>query len=81
MKATEQCFHAVLFTIFAVLGGSNFSLLMKPWCMCDHSNESRTVLLCDTVYSVVQGDCKWVGGSNFFRMSMKPNLRALKGKI
>jgi len=54
MKATEQYFHVVLFTMLykVVLIYECVDKMLK----CDHSNESYwAVLSCGTVYYAVQG--------------------------
>ena len=57
VKATEQCFHAVLFIMLykVVLTFETVDEIVK----CDHSNESYSaVLSCGTVYYAVQiGSC------------------------
>ena len=58
MKATEQCFPAVLFIMLykTVLTFESLDEILE----CYHSSESyRAVLSCGTVYYAVQG------GSNF----------------
>ena len=53
MKATEQCFRAVLFIMLyeMIVTFESVDEILK----CDHSNESyRAVLSCDTVYYAVQ---------------------------
>ena len=58
MKATEQYFHVVLFTMLykVVLTFESVDEILK----CDHSNESYcAVLSCGTVYYAVQGGPKF----------------------
>ena len=64
MKATEQYFPVVLFTVLykMVLTFESVDEILK----CDHSNESYWVVLCfGTVYYAVHGGSNfWVGGWN-----------------
>jgi len=74
MKATEQCFSVVLFTVLfkVVLTFESVDEILK----CDHLNESYwAVLFCGAVYCAVQG------GSNFCVHGWNPKVWPFKWKL
>ena len=69
MKATEQYFPVVLFTVLVVLTFESVDEILK----CDNSNESYwAVLSCSAVYCAVQG------GSNFWVCGWNPKVWQFK---